>query len=198
MVNLKYNNRTCLEDLLMLESISSFAKESSNIGSLIAGLLVFILSSLIVFFIKDIIKKPPSFSGVFYLKTTTIKSSFKRYEGLSSFFMMTLINESSTKAIGKVEKIYDIEKDGIHREYTGRNRNTGDIILTIERYYLRRNKMNIHITLHGDQKGEQRGSSIVVKLKQAKNETNGEFSTTAADAVGSAIFKNKRFDEIDI
>ncbi|MCP4010259.1 MAG: hypothetical protein GY726_12205 [Proteobacteria bacterium] len=180
----------------MFAAIVEFAFKSNNIGSLIAGLIVIILSAVSVFLIRDIFKKPPSFSGVFYLKTTTTLSSMENYKGLSSFYMMTLINESATRAIGKVEKIYDIENDGKHRPYTGRNRNVGDVLLTIERYYLIRNKMSIHITFLGDPKGEQRGSSLIASLKKAKRQTDGEFKTTAADASGLAVFQDDKFKEI--
>ncbi|MGR3942692.1 hypothetical protein K8984_15405 [Serratia marcescens] len=117
----------------------------------------------------------------------------KTYEGLSSFFVLTLINESATKAIGKIEKIYDIERNGYHRLYTGKDRNTGDVVLTIERYYLERNKMNIHISLKGDVNGAQRPSSLVISLKRAKLKASGIFTTTAADATGIAVFQNEKF-----
>lgn len=177
----------------MLESIKNFAFASNNLGSLVTGLLVFFISALIVFLIKDKFKKPPSFSGVFYLKTTTEKSAMGTYEGLSSFFVLTLINESATKAIGKIEKTYDIEKDGLCRPYIGKDRNTGDVVLTIERYYLAKNKMNVHISLKGDNNGAQRPSSLVVSLKRAKLKTSGIFTTTAADASGIAVFQNEKF-----
>lgn len=179
----------------MFESIKHFALLSNNLGSLVAGLLVFFISALIVFLIKDKFKKPPSFTGVFYLKIKTEHAAMKTYEGLSSFFVLTLINESATKAIGKIEKIYDIEKDGYHRLYTGKDRNTGDVVLTIERYYLGRNKMNIHISLKGDANGAQRSSSLVISLKRAKLKTSGAFTTTASDATGIAVFKNEKFQD---
>jgi len=177
----------------MIESIKQFAFSSSNLGSLVAGLFVFFIGGFIVFLIKDKLKKPPSFSGIFYLKITTESSALKTYEGLSSFFVLTLINESATKAIGKIEKIYDIEKDGFHRTYTGKNRNTGDVLLAVERYYLGANKINIHISLKGDANGAQRPSSLIVSLNKAKLKTNGIFTTTAADAKGIAEFQNKEF-----
>lgn len=174
-----------------------FAKDSNNIGSFVAGFLVFIIGGFMVFLIREYVKKPPSFSGIFYLKTTTIYSARKDYEGLSSFYMLTLINESPIKAIGKIEKYYDIEKDGNPRRYTGRQRNIGDVILNVERYYLRPNKMYLHMTFHGDQNGEQRESSLVVALTKAKTTSQGVFSTTAADAHGDAIFQNGKFRETD-
>ncbi|EQB2468775.1 Uncharacterised protein [Klebsiella quasipneumoniae] len=179
----------------MFESIKIFAFSSNNIGSFVAGVLVIIITGLVAFFIKDIVKKPPSFSGVFYLKLATESSAWKKYEGLASFFVLTLINESSTKIIGKIEKIYDIENDGKYREYIGENRNTGDVLITIERYYLRRNKMNIHISLRGDAKGVQRPSSVIVTINKVKLDTVGTFTTTAADAHGIAFFKNKSFKD---
>ncbi|MDX5629603.1 MULTISPECIES: hypothetical protein [unclassified Brenneria] len=179
----------------MIESIKIFALSSSNLGSLVAGLLVFFISGFIVFLIKEKLKKPPSLSGVFYLKTTTENSAMKTYEGLSSIFILTLINESATKAIGKIEKIYDIEKNGFHRSYIGKDRNTGDVLLTVERYYLGRNRINIHISLNGDANGMQRPSSLVVALNRAKLKTKGIFTTTAADAKGIAVFQNEEFQD---
>ena len=181
----------------MLNTLIDFAKASNNIGSFVAGFLVFIIGGFMVFLIREFFKKPPSFSGIFYLKTTTVYSAHKNYEGLSSFYMLTLINESSVKAIGKIEKFYDIERDGKSRIYTGRQRNIGDVILNVERYYLRPNKMNLHMTFHGDQNGEQRESSLVVALTNAKVKSQGVFSTTAADAHGDAIFQDNQFSEID-
>ncbi|QWC50545.1 hypothetical protein [Pectobacterium atrosepticum] len=177
----------------MIESLNCFASSSTNLGSFIAGLLVFFISTFFVFFVKDVFKKPPSFSGVFYLKITTENSKKEDYKGLSSFFVLTLINESTTKVIGKIEKIYDIENTGFHRKYTGKDRNVGNVILTIERYYLRFNKANIHISLDGDPNGVQRPSSLVVSLDKAKYKTTGVFTTTAADANGIAVFQNEKF-----
>ncbi|MCO5781645.1 hypothetical protein [Citrobacter meridianamericanus] len=179
----------------MFETIKNFALSSNNLGSLVAGILVFFVSAFFVFLIKDKFKKPPSFSGVFYLKITTEHSALKTYEGLSSFFVLTLINESATKAIGKIEKIYDIESNGFHRSYIGKDRNTGDVVLTIERYYFGFNKMNMHISLKGDANGAQRPSSLVISLKRAKLNTSGFFTTTAADATGLAVFQNKKFQD---
>ncbi|MCE9730729.1 MULTISPECIES: hypothetical protein [Pectobacterium] len=177
----------------MIESLKCFASSSTNLGSFVAGLSVFIISSLIVFLVKDVFKKPPSFSGVFYLKTTTINSTVGDYKELSSFFVLTLINESVTKAIGKIEKTHDIDKNNVRRKYIGRDRNVGDVLLTIERYYFIFNKMNIHISLKGDPNGAQRPSSLVVTLNRAKLKTDGVFLTTAADANGTAAFQNKGF-----
>ncbi|HDL8432248.1 TPA: hypothetical protein PXR40_001518 [Yersinia enterocolitica] len=177
----------------MIESLKEFAFSSNNLGSLVAGILAFFIGGFIVFLIKEKLKKPPSFSGVFYLKITTENSAMRTYEGLSSFFVLTLINESATKAIGKIEKIYDIEKNGLYRPYTGKDRNTGDVILTIERYYLGKNKMNMHVSLKGDANGVQRPSSLVILLNRAKLKTNGIFTTTAADATGIAAFQHEEF-----
>nr|WP_278979103.1 hypothetical protein [Providencia alcalifaciens] len=176
----------------MAEIIKIFLNTSTNLGSFIAGLLVFIIGSLIVFFIKDILKKPPSFTGVFYLKTTTLNSSYKPYIGLSSCFMLTLLNESPTKIIGKAEKIYDIESDGHRRNYTGKHRNYGDVLITIERLHVRRNKLNIHINLHGDHERAQRPTSLIATFNTAEIITNGSFITTAADASGTAHLTNKK------
>ncbi|GAB4591881.1 hypothetical protein ETAR_14840 [Edwardsiella tarda] len=180
----------------MFDKLITFAEASNNIGSLVAGFLVFLLSGFVVFFIRDFVKKPPSFSGCFYLKTTTTQSSMGSYVGLSSHYMMTLIYESATKSIGKLEKIYDIEKDGNYRPYTGRDRNIGDVTLIVERYYLRPNRMNILITFHGDQNKSQRPSSLVANFKYAKKNTKGQFVTTAADSSGIAIFQQEKFVEI--
>lgn len=177
----------------MFEIIKTFASSSNNLGSLVAGILVIIITGGITFFIKKIEKKPPSLSGVFYLKLVTKSSAWKKYEGLSSFFVLTLINESSTRVTGKIEKIYDIENDGKYREYTGRDRNTGDVLITIERCNLIRHKMNIHISLKGDAKGVQRPSSLIVTIDKLKLDAVGKFVTTAADAHGIAFFKHKSF-----
>lgn len=179
----------------MLEEIKSFADASTNLGSLVAGLLVFFIGGFIVFLIKEKIKRPPSLSGVFYLKITTKNTAMKTYEGLSSYFVLTLINESATKARGKIEKIYDIENNGFYRPYTGKDRNTGDVLLTIERYYLGVNKMSMHISLKGDANGAQRPSSLIVSLSRAKLKTSGVFTTTAADATGIAVFQNEKFQD---
>jgi len=97
-----------------------FWSSSNNLGSYIIGILVFISCGLITFSIKEFYKKPPSFSGTFHLKLKTLESSYNPYKNLESFYILTIINDSNTKSIGRIEKTYDIEPNGNKRVYVGK------------------------------------------------------------------------------
>lgn len=170
-----------------------FWLSSNNLGSYIAGILVFFSCGLITFAIKEYYKKPPSFSGVFYLKLKTIESKSHRYNNIESYFMITMINESNKKSTGRIEKIYDIELDGQKRPYYGRDRNAGDVYLSIERFYVRKNELSMHIILNGDENRAQRKSSTIIIFDSAKKVTKGKFESTAADAKGDAWMQDSKF-----
>jgi len=170
-----------------------FWSSSNNLGSYVAGILVFFSCGLITFFIKEYYKKPPSFSGVFFLKLKTIESAYNPYKNLESYYMITMINNSTTKSIGRIEKIYDIEPNGKKRVYIGRNRNVGEINLLIERFYVRKNKLSMHVIFNGDKNGAQRDSSIIILFDKAKKVTQGKFNSTAADSKGDAWMRDSEF-----
>lgn len=171
-----------------------FWSSSNNLGSYIIGILVFASCGLITFSIKEFYKKPPSFSGTFYLKLKTLKSAYNPYINLESFYMITTINDSNTKSVGRIEKIYDIEPSGYKRNYVGKNRNTGNIHLSIERFYVRKNKLSMHIIFQGDKNGAQRDSSVIVTFDSAKKITTGTFNSTAADSKGKAWLSDSEFE----
>lgn len=170
-----------------------FWSSSNNLGSYITGILVFFSCGLITFLIKENYKVPPSFSGVFYLKLKTTTSAYNPYKGLESYFMITMMNDSKTKSIGRIEKIYDIEPNGKKRAYVGRNRNIGEVSVLIERFYVKRNRLSMHITFNGDKNGAQRDSSTVILFDKATKETQGTFNSTAADSKGCAWLQNCEF-----
>ncbi|KFF68767.1 hypothetical protein ACRQTN_14460 [Pectobacterium brasiliense] len=175
-----------------LQSINEFGMKSNNYGSFFAGLLVIIVTGIVVFFIRDVLKKPPSFSGAFYLSLKTKKSKMNPYIGLVSYYMMTLIDEGDSKFSGKIEKIFDIENDGKCREYIGRHRNLGKIHGKVDRYYFRRNKLSVLVEMNGNE--VTRESSVVLNFKKVSNKKMvGYFITTAADSSGEAIFQCHEF-----
>jgi len=170
-----------------------FWSSSNNLGSYIIGILVFISCGLITFSIKEFYKKPPSFSGTFHLKLKTLESSYNPYKNLESFYILTIINDSNTKSIGRIEKTYDIEPNGNKRVYVGKNRNIGEISLFIERFYVRKNKLSMHVIFHGDKNGAQRDSSVIIIFNSAHKITTGNFNSTAADSKGIAWLSDNEF-----
>jgi len=170
-----------------------WAASSDNLGSLITGILVFISCAVITFFYKEFLKKPPTFSGVFYLKLKTTDSARNPYKGIESYYVMTLLNESETRSSGRIEKTHDIENNGHKRNYIGRDRNIGLATLNIKNNYFRPSKLYIKLELEGDENRAQRASSIIINLNRVKKRTNGNFFSTAADSSGEAYLQQERF-----
>lgn len=171
----------------LLNDINSFGNSSTNYGSLVSGLLVVIISGVIIFFIKDVLKKPPSLTNTFFMSLKTEKSSYGKYIGLTSFYTLNLIDHGNNNISGRIEKTHDIENDSTRRNYTGKQRDQGVVHGCIERVYFGRNKINFLIEIEG----QQRRSSIVVKMPYIKTKKMiGTFSTTAADSSGVAIIQN--------
>lgn len=174
----------------IIKSIHQFGLLSNNYGSLAAGILVIFFTGAILFFIKDIIKKPPTLTNVFYLSLKTEKSSYNPYIGLTSFYTLNIIDYGNNSITGYIEKTHDIENDGKRRVYTGKNRNQGTIHGSIQRVYFGKNKLTILIEING----HLRASTIVITMpKISKKSMMGSFYTTAADSSGIAIIQDTRF-----
>lgn len=174
----------------ILKSIHQFGLLSNNYGSLVSGILVVIFTGTILFFIKDVLKKPPILTSTFYLSLRTEVSSYNPYIGLTSFYTLNIIDNGNNSITGRIEKTHDIENNAKRREYTGKNRNQGTVHGSIQRVYFGRNKLSILIEINGN----LRASSIVINMpKINKKLMHGTFSTTAADSSGTAIMQNTKF-----
>ncbi len=141
------------------------------------GLLTFIF-----FLLRERVYKSIDLDGTWVYEQITEISDFNPYIDMKIRYL-ALISLEGKNICGSAEKIYDRTADGNEREYVGKNRTLVDITGHLEKNYLSKDKISIHIR----EFGEKRQSSTFHKLMVVDNNTiRGTFSSTVANQQGKA------------
>ena len=175
-------------------SAHEFGRASSNYGSLVAALMATFIAAPIIFLIKENKNRGSDFSGVFWMKSTTLETSYNPYRGLQVFH--TLVIYSDGYSVGgtseKTGEISSVEP----KEYVGKDRRRGTVTGRIERNYTRQSFLHLHIV----ENGERRDSTLYIKvpiksINKRRLQLGGEFYSTAANSTGNIVWKRNSFSE---
>ena len=148
-----------------------------NFGATVLGGLSL---GLIAFLWKERIHPLPNIDGRWILEQTSHKSEYKPFVNLTITYMV-LLARNGLEIYGSAEKIKDRTESGDVREYVGENRTRSIISGHIERNYLKRNRIFIHVEEHG----EKRISSTFHTLGiENNNNLEGRFTSTIANQEG--------------
>jgi len=170
----------------LASKINSFGGESSNYGSLAAALV----AAFIFFCIKEFYKVPPRLSGVLYTKSIVEHSAYNPYIKLKVYRTLVIFSDGNI-INGTSEKTGEKNKKNNHYlEYIGEKRVRGIVTGRVERRYLRRNLIHIHI----EEYGKSRNSSTYIQLNSFKKSVfSGSFFSTAADTKGTIKCKMEKY-----
>jgi hypothetical protein len=142
------------------------------------------LLALTFFIFKERIFKPTNLDGTWVYTQETHMTEYNQFEGMLINYLSLLACEGNN-IYGSSEKINDITSSGKKREYIGKYRTLTKITGHIEKRYLSKDRIFIHIS----EFGEQRESSTVHSLEKINENTlKGSFSSTIANQQGTAVW----------
>lgn len=168
-----------------LESFLTFV--STN--QILSGAVATLIAAVLIFIFKEYIKPSPNFSGVFEIECETLKSAYKPYLNLKTFYTLVLICDNNNIE-GYIEKTKDVETNNNIRAYTGKHRSIGEVRGVIKRNYLRKNHASLNIKMDG----ELRCYTILLYFRKVNTGImHGKFWSTAADSSGDVKWQRSDF-----
>lgn len=149
------------------------------IASLASTILGGITLTILFFAFKEKIFPPPNISGFWILTTTTDKSDYAPYKGLVIKYESILWREGLLVK-GTIEKKYERSKKG-EIAHQGNNRRRGYVEGYIEKNYLKKDSLVLHVTLNDF----GRESTYFFKFDfKSKNLAQGMFHSMVASQSG--------------
>lgn len=172
----------------IVDTLIKFVTETSKYESLLSDLIVGILLVFIFFLYREKISPLPNIAGKWYFRTVTVETTYNTYKNMKlDYIVMILQNEQNIE--GRIEKIHE-NSINCKIEYIGKDRIQSTFRGYIERNYLGKDKIRIHIT----EKGTQRESTLYYELKKECGDTlAGTFDSTAANSSGTVICRRIPF-----
>lgn len=162
-------------------NFSSFISDilSTVIGG---GILTFLF-----FLLRERIFSYSNLDGSWIYDQVTHESDYHPYIGIKVSYL-ALLSRDGNKIYGSAEKISEQTTDGAIRKYVGKHRTRAEITGHIEKQYLSKDRISIHIV----ENGELRESSTFHILNcSSSNELQGRFSSTISNQIGSSIWRKR-------
>ncbi len=162
-----------------------FCSFISDILNTIAGGAIL---ALLFFLSREKFFPLPEITGQWYYQITTTESKHKPFEGMILRYIVILWREGS-KIRGTIEKIYEDSSTG-EREYVGKNRTRGKIEGYMEKNYLGKDRIFMHIVEYG----HGRESTSYFELTVVKSvQLIGEFSSMVGGQKGHVKWQRNEF-----
>ena len=155
--------------------------------SFLATILGGLILALVFFYIREKGFPLPDVSGEWTVSSETVETSYKPYIGMLLKYKVIIFCEGPS-ITGTSEKIWESSSKG-EQTYTGRHRIRGEICGSIEKKYLSKDKIKIHIVEHGELRDSTSYHDLIVD-KQRRS-MRGKFYSTAADSKGKVHWKRK-------
>ena len=154
-------------------------KFDSLLSDVIATVLGGAILTILLFIAKERLFPLPRLSGQWHFETRTTSTAYVPFSGMLLRYVAMVWQEGSA-VHGSFEKVYERSSTG-ERSYVGKDRSTGTLEGRIEKFYLSKDKVYLHLT----EDGVQRRSTIVFELNcDGPNKMSGAFHSTAADQDG--------------
>ncbi|MCD1631560.1 MULTISPECIES: hypothetical protein [Marinobacter] len=144
--------------------------------------------ALVIFIIKEIICPIPNINGRWYFQKTTLKTAYNPYKNMVLRYEVMLWVEGATVR-GSAEKFYE-DAQNRTREYVGEHRTRAKVGGFIQKNYLRKDRVFIHII----ENGESRESTTFHELKfNTKKKMQGQFYSMVAKQSGEVQWQRTPF-----
>lgn len=161
---------------------------NSSFSDLLANLLGGVLLTFVFFVVKEKICPLPGIAGRWYYEIHTEVTAYRSYTGMVlRYVAMTWIEGHTIR--GTVEKVYENSSTG-RREFVGLNRTRGVIEGHIEKNYLSKDKIFIHVIERGHGRESTNFFSLIV---QKNGVMTGSFHSMVADQTGTARWQRTSF-----
>lgn len=151
--------------------------------------------TFIFFAIREYIFPPPKITGNWYVRTHTIETSYNPYKKMELDFMFMIWVEGN-RVYGTCEKIHENSSTG-KREYIGKDRKSGIIDGFIEKKYLKKDIIILHVVI--DDFG--RKSTYIFELEEDRNFIfkrsdliTGNFTSMVANQKGYTTWSKCKFE----
>src|SRR3984957_10489999 len=149
---------------------------SDTIATVVGGAVL----TFLFFIAKEKLFPLPRVAGRWYFETQTTKTAYKPFEDMVLTYVGMIWQEGPV-IHGTVEKIYEKSSTG-EREYTGKNRTRGTLEGYIEKLYLSKDRIRIHLV----EEGFGRTSTTFFDVVTYDASTmSGSFESMAADQSGT-------------
>jgi hypothetical protein len=160
----------------------------SFFSDLIATVLGGALLTFLFFFAKEKLFPLPKVVGRWYFETQTVETAYNPFAGMVLRYVAMVWQEGPVIR-GTIEKIYEKSSTG-EREYVGANRTRGTIEGFIQKYYLSKDRIHIHVVEDGR---ERRSTDFFDLVSDSSSEMSGSFQSMAADQTGTVKWKRTPF-----
>ncbi|WP_372985514.1 hypothetical protein [Marinobacter sp.] len=142
----------------------------------------------LIFLIREKICPVPDINGRWYFQKKTLKTAYNPYRNMVLRYEVILWREG-TIVRGTAEKTYEDAESGT-RDYIGKNRTRGHIEGFIQKNYLGKDKIFLHII----ENGQERESTTFHQLMfQKKSKMVGQFSSMVAKQSGEVTWQRTPF-----
>lgn len=159
-------------------------------ADLIATVVGGVILAILFFLAKEKLFPPPKLTGRWYLEQTTMTTAYKPYAGMVLRYVVMLWREGN-RIEGTAEKIYENSSTG-KRTFTGENRTRATVTGFVEKRYLSRDRIYLHVV----EDGHGRESTTFYEITANCVEPfTGNFSSMVADQAGTVKWQCKSFDE---
>lgn len=160
---------------------------SDLVSTVVGGIIL----ALLFFVAKEKLFPLPKLAGRWYFETRTTETTYKPYSGMVLRYVALLWQEGSVVR-GSVEKVYESSSAG-EKHYVGPARTRGTIDGFVEKYYLSRDRVKLHLV----EDGKERTSTVFFELIYGKtSEMIGSFHSMAAEQNGTVRWRRESFPSI--
>jgi hypothetical protein len=157
---------------------------SDTIATILGGAVL----TFLFFLAKEHLFPLPKVTGRWCFETRTIETAYKPFEGMLLRYVAMIWQEGHV-IHGTIEKVYEKSSTG-EREYVGKNRTRGILEGNIEKFYLSKDRIHIHMV----EDGFGRESTVLFDLVMEKASTmSGSFQSMAADQTGTVECQRNLF-----
>ena len=116
-------------------------------SDLLATVIGGVVLAFLFFLIKEWLMPPPKIVGRWYLEQCTTKTSYASYKDMKLRYVLMLYKDG-LKIEGTAEKIYESSVNG-DRPFVGEHRTRAVVTGTIEKNYLSKDRVYLHIDEDG-------------------------------------------------
>lgn len=160
---------------------------SDLIRNVITTLIGGSLLAFLFFLAKEKLFALPKVAGRWYFETRTVETAYKPFAGMVLRYVAMIWQEGPV-IHGTMEKVYENSSTG-EREYVGANRTRGTIEGFIQKYYLSKDRIYIHIV----EEGARKSTDFFDLVSDSGSKMSGSFQSMAADQTGTVKWQRTPF-----
>lgn len=156
--------------------------------NIVATVVGGVILALLFFWARERIFPIPDVTGRWYLEMRTINTSYDPYKSMILRYVAMLWREGN-RVHGTVEKIYENSSNG-ERKFDGKNRTRGVLEGYLEKNYLTKDHLFIHVIEDGH---GRESTSVYDMIIRSDRKMDGAFNSMVANQDGETIWQRDAF-----